>query len=169
MSVRACQDDLSIHPKKLADVENWFSEAFNPLNPKLAKYRRVLVLSGPAGAGKTAVVRMLAKEKDAEVIEWKEGHSGRYANDDTGTFGRHPGQDCAVTCCPRNSKLMRFECRHALCQQTANRSYTASRRSWLERGWRPRSTLVRTLRNRPPRLPLRPNRKSPSSRRLRAP
>ncbi|POY74924.1 hypothetical protein BMF94_1900 [Rhodotorula taiwanensis] len=79
----ATKDDLSIHPKKLADVENWFSEAFNPLNPKLAKYRRVLVLSGPAGAGKTAVVRMLAKEKEAEVIEWKEGHSGRYANDDT--------------------------------------------------------------------------------------
>ncbi|BGP58407.1 RFC checkpoint protein Rad17 [Rhodotorula sphaerocarpa] len=74
------QEELSVHPRKIADVENWFKEALGP-NPRLAKYRRVLVLSGPAGAGKTAVVKLLAAEMDTEVIEWKEGQGGRFDAD----------------------------------------------------------------------------------------
>lgn len=30
----------------------------------------ILVLTGPAGTGKTAVLRMLAKEMDLDVVEW---------------------------------------------------------------------------------------------------
>ncbi|GJN94063.1 hypothetical protein Rhopal_007127-T1 [Rhodotorula paludigena] len=69
------RDDLALHAKKLSDVESWFLEAFAlEGRPKhLAKYRRVLVLSGPAGAGKTAALRILAKEKDVEIVEWREG------------------------------------------------------------------------------------------------
>ncbi|GEM11224.1 cell cycle checkpoint protein rad17 [Rhodotorula toruloides] len=80
------RDDLSIHARKITDVEKWFTEAFtltsSDPNTKLAKYRRVLVLSGPAGAGKTATVRALAQEMDAEIVEWKEGSNVDYANDD---------------------------------------------------------------------------------------
>ena len=43
------QDELGVHPKKVTDVFNWLQEAYNP---KLAKYRRLLVLSGPSGAAK---------------------------------------------------------------------------------------------------------------------
>ena len=77
------QDDLSVHARKVTDVENWFNEAYSS-NPKLAKWRRVLVLSGPAGAGKTAVVKMLAKDMDAEIVEWQEGQSGKTVDDDPG-------------------------------------------------------------------------------------
>ncbi|GAA5982496.1 hypothetical protein JCM10908_006672 [Rhodotorula pacifica] len=76
-----CKDDLSIHARKLTDVETWLTEAFSP-NPKLAKWRRVLVLSGPSGAGKTATVKMLAKEMEAEVVEWREGQSGKFGDGD---------------------------------------------------------------------------------------
>lgn len=80
------QDDLSIHARKITDVEKWLTESFtltsSDPNPKLAKYRRVLVLSGPAGAGKTATVKALANEMGAEIVEWKEGTNVDYANDD---------------------------------------------------------------------------------------
>lgn len=77
------QDDLSVHARKVTDVENWFNEAYSS-NPQIAKWRRVLVLSGPAGAGKTAVVKMLAKDMDAEIVEWQEGQSGKTVDDDPG-------------------------------------------------------------------------------------
>ncbi|BGO95909.1 hypothetical protein NBRC10512_005496 [Rhodotorula toruloides] len=80
------RDDLSIHARKITDVEKWLTESFtltsSDPNPKLAKYRRVLVLSGPAGAGKTATVKALANEMGAEIVEWKEGTNVDYANDD---------------------------------------------------------------------------------------
>ena len=77
------QDDLSVHARKVTDVENWFNEAYSS-NPQIAKWRRVLVLSGPAGAGKTAVVKMLAKDMDAEIVEWQEGQSGKTVDGDPG-------------------------------------------------------------------------------------
>ncbi|GAA5883191.1 hypothetical protein JCM3774_002414 [Rhodotorula dairenensis] len=76
------KEDLSIHPRKITDVENWFTEAYSP-NPKLPRWRRVLVLSGPAGAGKTAAVKILAQEMGSEIVEWREGQSGKLVDGDS--------------------------------------------------------------------------------------
>ncbi|GAA5966338.1 hypothetical protein JCM21900_003101 [Sporobolomyces salmonicolor] len=77
----ATREELSIHPRKVSDVAGWLGEAFGP-NPRIAKYRRALVLSGPAGAGKTACLRVLAKEMGVEIVEWKETSNVELANDD---------------------------------------------------------------------------------------
>ncbi|GAA5895623.1 hypothetical protein JCM8208_005283 [Rhodotorula glutinis] len=77
------RDDLALHARKLADLESWLLEAFAlEGRPKhLAKYRRVLVLSGPAGAGKTAALRTLASEMGVELVEWREGTSVQLADE----------------------------------------------------------------------------------------
>ncbi|GAA5842781.1 hypothetical protein JCM9279_003984 [Rhodotorula babjevae] len=78
------RDDLALHARKLTDLESWLLEAFAlEGRPKhLAKYRRVLVLSGPAGAGKTAALRTLAREMGVEIVEWREGTSVLSAADE---------------------------------------------------------------------------------------
>ncbi|KPV73164.1 uncharacterized protein RHOBADRAFT_55377 [Rhodotorula graminis WP1] len=77
------RDDLALHARKLTDLESWLVEAFAlEGRPKhLAKYRRVLVLSGPAGAGKTAALRTLAREMGVELVEWREGTSVQLADE----------------------------------------------------------------------------------------
>lgn len=68
-----------MHPKKVTDVANWLTEAYNP---KLAKYRRLLVLSGPSGAAKTATLRILADEFDIDILEYRNGSNLSFAVDD---------------------------------------------------------------------------------------
>ncbi|KAH9475883.1 Cell cycle checkpoint protein RAD17 [Psilocybe cubensis] len=63
---------LAVHARKVEDVRRWFDEAFEGgPSGKLTKYRRILVLTGPSGTGKTATVRVLAKEMGFEIMEWK--------------------------------------------------------------------------------------------------
>ncbi|KAL5504857.1 RAD17 [Sanghuangporus vaninii] len=63
---------LAVHKRKVEDVRRWFQEAFEggPTG-KLKKYRRILVLTGPAGTAKTTTVRVLAKELDFDILEWR--------------------------------------------------------------------------------------------------
>ncbi|EJD40741.1 P-loop containing nucleoside triphosphate hydrolase protein [Auricularia subglabra TFB-10046 SS5] len=61
------EDDLVVHKKKLETIRQWMCEA---LDGKLSKYRRILALTGPAGAGKTAAIHVLARELDFEAVEW---------------------------------------------------------------------------------------------------
>lgn len=73
------QEDLAVHAKKVTDVQNWMEEAFNP---KLAKYRRVLVMSGPSGAAKTATLTMLAKEMGVSILEYRNGGNLSFAHEE---------------------------------------------------------------------------------------
>jgi cell cycle checkpoint protein len=57
-----------------------------PINPKLAKYRRVLVLSGAAGSAKTAALDVLCREMDVQVVEWREGMKDEFGGDGEGAF-----------------------------------------------------------------------------------
>ncbi|GAA5938024.1 Rad24p [Sporobolomyces koalae] len=79
------REELAVHAKKVTDVANWFNEAFpaHAGGARLAKYRRLLVLSGPAGSGKTACLRMLAQDSGVEILEWKEESNVQNANDDS--------------------------------------------------------------------------------------
>ena len=54
-----------MHKKKVADVRQWLETSSNGLRQK------VLVLKGAAGTGKTTTVRLLAKDLDLGIMEWK--------------------------------------------------------------------------------------------------
>ncbi|KAF9554804.1 checkpoint protein Rad24 [Agrocybe pediades] len=63
---------LAVHVRKVEDVRRWLNEAFEGgPSGKLTKYRRVLALTGPAGTGKTTTIKVLAKEMDFEILEWR--------------------------------------------------------------------------------------------------
>lgn len=66
------ETDLAIHARKVDNVRRWFLEAFQEgPSGKLRKYRRILALTGPSGAGKTAMVRVLSREMGFKILEWR--------------------------------------------------------------------------------------------------
>lgn len=128
-----------MHPGKVKDVDGWLGEAFNP---KLAKYRRLLVLSGPAGAGKTATLRVLAEEHGADILEYRNPQNLKLAGD----YGQSAS---GVISSGAWACSQRFDATHPRPQLTFARrrsqaeraSYLPSRRSSRAQVWRPPSTL----------------------------
>ena len=59
-------DELAVHKRKVADVRTWLTDV---LSGKTRK--RLLLLKGPAGSGKTTTMSLLSKELDIDVHEWK--------------------------------------------------------------------------------------------------
>ncbi|KAI9797380.1 MAG: hypothetical protein M1825_006009, partial [Sarcosagium campestre] len=57
--------ELAVHNRKVADVQAWLKAALEGRTKK-----RLLVLKGAAGAGKTSTVKLLSKELDFGVLEW---------------------------------------------------------------------------------------------------
>lgn len=75
------ETDLAVHKRKVQDVRQWLLDAFNDsVGSKLKKYRRILVLTGPAGTGKTATIRVLAKELGVEIVEWRNSVSDGFTD-----------------------------------------------------------------------------------------
>ncbi|KAK6499049.1 Cell cycle checkpoint protein rad17 [Arthrobotrys musiformis] len=58
--------DLAVHKRKVDDVKHWLESVFNGVSSK-----RLLVLSGPSGTGKTATITALANELDFDVLKWE--------------------------------------------------------------------------------------------------
>ncbi|KAF8462052.1 Rad17 cell cycle checkpoint protein-domain-containing protein [Kalaharituber pfeilii] len=56
---------LAIHKMKVAEVSKWLSNVYDEYHRK-----RVLVLKGPAGCGKTATLEVVASEGGWEIVEW---------------------------------------------------------------------------------------------------
>ncbi|EAU86703.2 hypothetical protein CC1G_06464 [Coprinopsis cinerea okayama7 len=68
----ASEAELAVHVRKVEDVRRWLKEAYEGgPSGKLKKYRRILTLTGPAGTGKTSTIKILAKELDFEIVEWR--------------------------------------------------------------------------------------------------
>ncbi|ODN98425.1 cell cycle checkpoint protein [Cryptococcus wingfieldii CBS 7118] len=79
------ESDLAPGKARVQKIKGWLHEAlfgYPPevtkpppphLRDKLRKYRRILFLTGPAGAGKTTTLKLLAQQMDVDVDEWGEG------------------------------------------------------------------------------------------------
>lgn len=64
--------ELAVHSRKVEDLRRWLNEAFEGgPSSKLTRYRRILVLTGPAGTAKTTTIRVLAREMGFEILEWR--------------------------------------------------------------------------------------------------
>ena len=76
-------EELMVHKKKVSDVRNWLENVLRGQYCKVCPFKafvviqsltsrkRLLILKGPSGAGKTATITMLAKLMDIDVSEWK--------------------------------------------------------------------------------------------------
>ncbi|GAC96375.1 hypothetical protein PHSY_003955 [Pseudozyma hubeiensis SY62] len=78
-------EELAIHPKKATQVRTWLEEAFSS-NPSLLRPRKLLALTGPAGAGKSATIRALAAHLDFDLLEWQNDQPSFDANAPASSF-----------------------------------------------------------------------------------
>ena len=68
-------EELAVHKKKVSDVRNWLEKVLS------GRYRkRLLILRGPAGAGKTVTLKMLANAMKLDLSEWKNPVSSDYSS-----------------------------------------------------------------------------------------
>ena len=58
-------DELAVNKRKVSDVHSWLEKAMHSHDRK-----KILILKGPAGAGKTATVSNLAKAMHFELLDW---------------------------------------------------------------------------------------------------
>lgn len=76
------ESELAIHKKKVDEVRHWLKEAFEGgANGTLQRFRRILALTGPAGTGKTATLKVLAQELVFDIVEWHNTVDDRFAGD----------------------------------------------------------------------------------------
>ena len=59
-------EELVVHKKKILDVQKWLQDSLHKADAK-----KVLVMKGPSGAGKTTTLRLLAQAMDVNILEWK--------------------------------------------------------------------------------------------------
>ncbi|RYP02955.1 hypothetical protein DL764_005481 [Monosporascus ibericus] len=69
--------ELAVHNRKVADVRRWLEDV---MAGRLRQ--RLLILKGAAGTGKTTTLRLLAKDMECELLEWR---------NPTGTLGSTQG------------------------------------------------------------------------------
>jgi len=58
--------ELAVHKKKVADVRGWLQDVMDG-----RVRQRLLVLKGAAGTAKTTTVKLLAKDMNLEILEWR--------------------------------------------------------------------------------------------------
>lgn len=69
-------DELVVHKRKISDVREWLETVY------AGKHRqKLLILRGPAGAGKTATLSVLAQTMKLEVSEWKNPAGSEFSSE----------------------------------------------------------------------------------------
>ncbi|KAA8547527.1 hypothetical protein F0562_003956 [Nyssa sinensis] len=61
-------EELAVHKKKVEEVKVWFEERLRNTREEFCNH--VLLISGQAGVGKSATVRMIASHLGATIFEW---------------------------------------------------------------------------------------------------
>ncbi|OCK77909.1 Rad17-domain-containing protein [Lepidopterella palustris CBS 459.81] len=69
-------DELAVHKKKASDVRNWLNSVLGGRECK-----RLLLLKGPAGSGKTTTMSLLSKELGFNIQEWKNPTTSVYSSE----------------------------------------------------------------------------------------
>ncbi|KAJ9213337.1 hypothetical protein DTO166G4_5144 [Paecilomyces variotii] len=75
-------DELAVHKRKVTDVRNWLTGVFSGSNR-----RRLLVLRGPAGSGKTTTISLLSKAVGYDIVEWRNPLGSEYTAHDYTSMG----------------------------------------------------------------------------------
>ncbi|XP_022097189.1 cell cycle checkpoint protein RAD17-like isoform X2 [Acanthaster planci] len=75
------QSELAVHKKKIVEVEEWLRRHVKEKRPGRQTKAPILLLTGPAGAGKTATIHVLAKQLQMEVQEWSNPNTMTYDPD----------------------------------------------------------------------------------------
>ena len=73
--------DLAMHKKKVEEVRAWLQQADASLQLGLPPSKRMLVLIGPPGSGKSTMLRVIAEELHFEICEWFEPRSDAWDPD----------------------------------------------------------------------------------------
>jgi hypothetical protein len=87
--------DLAMHKKKVEEIRQWLEQADASLQLGLPPSPRMMVLSGPPGAAKSAALRTVAGELGFELCEWLEGRTLRWVAPTDDWTGGHPTGDFA--------------------------------------------------------------------------
>lgn len=74
--------ELAVHKKKIAEVEDWLKRHLSKKHPSYQNDSFILLLTGPAGVGKTATVNTLAKELKLTIQEWLNPTTDIFQKDD---------------------------------------------------------------------------------------
>ncbi|KAI9008097.1 Rad17 cell cycle checkpoint protein-domain-containing protein [Gaertneriomyces semiglobifer] len=61
--------DCAVNSRKIGEVRSWLACALGDRS-SYPQRARILALTGPSGAGKTAVLRLLSKEMHFQMLEW---------------------------------------------------------------------------------------------------
>ncbi|ALC45518.1 Rad17, partial [Drosophila busckii] len=83
-------DELAVHPKKLDELRDWFRHC-GAVQKKFPA--QICLLTGPAGSGKTAALRVQAKEFGYELQEW----INPIDCEEISTLGDQPSGNCYAT------------------------------------------------------------------------
>uniref|UniRef100_A0A669QLQ0 Cell cycle checkpoint protein RAD17 n=1 Tax=Phasianus colchicus TaxID=9054 RepID=A0A669QLQ0_PHACC len=81
------QNDLAVQKKKIEEVETWLKMHIFQRQPKQGGC--VLLLTGPAGCGKTATIQILAKDLGVQVQEWTNPISLDFTKEDLRNISGH--------------------------------------------------------------------------------
>lgn len=108
-------EELAVHKRKVSDVRAWLADVFSGKQRK-----RLLLLKGPAGSGKTTTISLLSKEMGFHIHEWRNPTSTATSSDGgfvsataqfedfvgrTGTFGSLTFDEPATSAQQRPSAL----------------------------------------------------------------
>ncbi|KAH0564932.1 hypothetical protein GP486_001670 [Trichoglossum hirsutum] len=69
-------DELAVHKKKVSDVRAWLESVFGGRDRK-----RLLILKGPSGTGKTTTVSLLSKDMGFDILEWRNPVGTEYSSE----------------------------------------------------------------------------------------
>ncbi|KAI0646066.1 Rad17-domain-containing protein [Trametes meyenii] len=127
------EEDLAVHKRKVQDVRQWLLEAYDGgASGKLKKYRRILVLTGPAGTAKTATIRILSKELGYEILEWRNSMDEHFSYDSHSTSASWASVEYEGLSDKFQAFLTRAStCRPIFSQSSSRASSQASRSSQL--------------------------------------